>query len=133
MGYLHGGRENLPRRRHGRSTEQRRTRALREDAMAGYRRMDAVPEKERVRVRAVGLRFGVHGNARLLDLRQPEVPGRADDFVQDSENVETRNVRPPEAELQAMQDRLQPVVELGCEESGRALCDRSREANRGRQ
>src|SRR3989442_9064802 len=66
---------------------QRRTRALREDAMAGYRRMDVVPEKERAGIRAVGLHYRVHGNARLLDLRQPEVPGREDDFVEDPEHV----------------------------------------------
>ncbi len=36
--------------------------------MAGYRRMDAVPEEERARIRAEGLHFRVLGNARLLDL-----------------------------------------------------------------
>src|SRR6266702_4535010 len=62
---------------------ERGTRALREDAMAGYRRMDAVPEKERARIRAEGLHYRVQGNARVFDIRQPECLGRGDDFVED--------------------------------------------------
>src|SRR6266705_451198 len=66
---------------------QRGTRALREDAMAGYRRMDAVPEKERARIRAEGLHYRVQGNARVFDIRQPECLGRGDDFVEDLKHV----------------------------------------------
>src|SRR6266702_236166 len=99
---------------------QRRTRALREDAMAGYRRMDAVPEKERAGIRAEGLRIRVHGNARLRDIRQPKGPGRGDDFVQDPEHVETHNVQPGTG-FKAVQDRFEPGVELCCEEGGCAL------------
>src|SRR5712691_3582365 len=97
MGYLHGGRISGPKIYGAAATgaalaPERGTRALREDAMAGYRRMDAVPEKECAGILAEGLRIRVHGNARLRDIRQPEGPGRGDDFVQDPEHVETHDV-----------------------------------------
>src|SRR5712691_10279379 len=75
---------------------QRGTRTLREDAMSGYRRMDAVPEKERARIRAEGMRFRVHGDARLCNIRQPKGLGCGDDFAEDPEHIQRHDVQTSE-------------------------------------
>src|SRR6266704_1237647 len=99
--------------------------------MAGYRRMDVVPEKERAGIRAVGLHYRVHGNTRLLDLRQPEVPGREDDFVEDPEHVQRHDVQTDK--FGSLQLHFEPGVELRGEEGGCALSGWGEQMNRGRQ
>jgi len=107
-------------------------RALGKDPMAGRGRMDSVPEKNLFGVaqKACALVFrAMHGSVASVS---PKAAGAATTSFS-IRNTSTRTISTPRAGFQALQDRFQPAVELGGEESSRALRGRTEKPETARR